>query len=190
MAYVLSLAGISHKLCTHMAEWTLQPSVSGSLVLSVQCESRVKYLGITTCCPTLWLRDNATLKLYRFRWRIRTLRDRRKGQMLRLGQSQWTHAQNPSNSISKPCSSGSKPEYSFRVVGKVYLQSHRQLPSCPPQLGARYTVQTVDSRSFMLWSASPCSAVKQKQAALTNPIILYKSVRGRTTSKYHQRTDS
>lgn len=72
----------NHELYTYMAEWTLHPRVSGGLVLSVQCESRVKYLGITTCCPTLWLRDNATLKLYRFRWRIRTLRDTREGQML------------------------------------------------------------------------------------------------------------
>lgn len=70
------------KLHTYMAEWTLHPSVSGSLVLSVQWESKVKYLGITTCCPTLWLRDNATLKLYRFRWRIRTLREMREGQVL------------------------------------------------------------------------------------------------------------
>lgn len=65
------------RLYTYIAEWALQPSVSGSLVLSVQCESRVKYLGITTCCPTLWLRDNATLKLYRFRWRMRTLKNRK-----------------------------------------------------------------------------------------------------------------
>lgn len=80
----LHRAQVNHELYTYIAEWALHPSVSGSLVLSVQCESRVKYLGITTCCPTLWLRDKATLKLYRFRWRIKTLKVEKEIEMARL----------------------------------------------------------------------------------------------------------
>lgn len=40
---------------------------------SAQWDWRVRYRGMTTCWPSLLLRDSCALKLYRFRWRISTL---------------------------------------------------------------------------------------------------------------------
>lgn len=61
----------------YIANCAFHPKLSGGLVLSVQWDCRVRNLGIITCCPTLWFRASATLKLYRFRWRIKTLQEKR-----------------------------------------------------------------------------------------------------------------
>lgn len=58
---------------SYMEAWEFHPRLIGGRVDSVQCDSRVRYRGITTCWPSLLFRDSWALKLYRLRWRMSTL---------------------------------------------------------------------------------------------------------------------
>lgn len=161
------------RLYTYIAEWALQPSVSGSLVLSVQCESRVKYLGITTCCPTLWLRDNATLKLYRFRWRMRTLKNRKYRTATLISAYKLEKLLKKIQVVlftksALVCFITDHLGERERII-ITFLSSKRCIITLPStsQLGTRCRLP----RGLLLSSAPPCSSGRQRQAALIKHII-------------------
>lgn len=70
----------------------------------------------------------------------------------------------------------SKPDYYFGVVGKhypslIWQETGNYSPLHHLTLCKVQSADSADSRGFLLWSASPCSSVKQKQAALAKLVI-------------------
>lgn len=71
-------------IVSYIAICALHPRVKGGFVFSVQWDDRVRYLGIMTCCPILLLSERAILKLYRFKWRMRTLENKRMALLIHM----------------------------------------------------------------------------------------------------------